>query len=45
MGSDDTGVDFVLGHAFLERFYTVFDAEHKKVGLASTDYTNAVVNN
>jgi cathepsin E len=45
LGSDNAGFDFVLGYTFLERFYSVYDAEGGRVGLATTEFTNAVVNN
>ncbi|KAJ3555658.1 hypothetical protein NM688_g2451 [Phlebia brevispora] len=39
-----TGFDFVDGMVFLERFYSVFDTGHNRVGLANTVFTKAVVN-
>ena len=45
LGSDSLGVDFVLGFTFLERFYSVYDADENRVGLASTPYSDSVVNN
>ncbi|KZV97331.1 acid protease [Exidia glandulosa HHB12029] len=39
-----SGLDFILGQFFLERFYSVFDSTGV-VGLAPTVFTNAVVNN
>ncbi|KAG2365248.1 aspartic peptidase A1 [Suillus spraguei] len=39
-----TGLDFVIGYVFLQRFYTVFDAERSRVGFAQTMFTDAFVN-
>ncbi|KAG2114236.1 aspartic peptidase domain-containing protein [Suillus discolor] len=38
------GFDFVNGYAFLERFYSVYDTAHSRVGLAKTSYTDATTN-
>lgn len=38
------GLDFINGYAFLERFYTVFDTTNKRVGFATTPFTNATTN-
>ena len=38
------GLDFVNGLAFLERFYAVFDTANKRVGLATTSFTDATTN-
>ncbi|KAG2363305.1 aspartic peptidase domain-containing protein [Suillus spraguei] len=40
------GIDFCLGYAFLQRFYSVFDAfsASPRVGFATTPYTNAFTN-
>ncbi|THH13076.1 hypothetical protein EW146_g7101 [Bondarzewia mesenterica] len=38
------GLDFINGLAFLERFYSVFDTDKKRVGLATTRYTYATTN-
>lgn len=35
------GVDFILGIAFMERFYTVFDAENTRMGFAYTKHTSS----
>ncbi|KAF8416785.1 aspartic peptidase domain-containing protein [Boletus edulis BED1] len=35
------GFEFVLGHTFLERYYSVFDTPNNRIGLAPTDYTHA----
>jgi len=36
--------NFVLGYAFLERFYTVYDATSNRIGIAITPWTTVVVN-
>lgn len=38
------GMDFFLGQAYLERFYSVFDTTNSRVGLAKTRYTYATTN-
>ena len=38
------GLDFILGMAFLERHYSVFDSANKLVGLATTSFTKATTN-
>ncbi|KAG2365242.1 hypothetical protein BDR07DRAFT_1277659 [Suillus spraguei] len=38
------GFDFIIGYVFLQRFYTVFDAERSRVGFAQTMFTDAFVN-
>ncbi|KJA16831.1 hypothetical protein HYPSUDRAFT_147208 [Hypholoma sublateritium FD-334 SS-4] len=38
------GFDFILGLAFLERFYAVFDTGSQTVGLANTTFTYATTN-
>lgn len=35
---------FVLGAAFLERFYSVYDTAHNQIGLATTQFTFAETN-
>jgi hypothetical protein len=35
---------FVLGMAFLERFYSVYDTGNQRVGLAKTPFTYAISN-
>ncbi|KAI0917457.1 hypothetical protein AcW1_007348 [Taiwanofungus camphoratus] len=38
------GLDFINGFVFLQRFYSVFDTGSAQVGLATTDYTDAMTN-
>ncbi|KIJ45028.1 hypothetical protein M422DRAFT_251682 [Sphaerobolus stellatus SS14] len=38
------GFDFVNGMVFLERFYSVFDTQNKRVGIAQTPFTFATTN-
>jgi hypothetical protein len=35
---------FICGMAFLERFYSVFDTAHNRIGLAATPFTHADTN-
>ena len=39
-----SGLNFVIGYTFLERFYSVFDSSDGSVGLATTSYTKATTN-
>ncbi|KAG1842529.1 acid protease [Suillus subalutaceus] len=39
-----SGLDFINGYCFLERFYSVYDTTNSRVGLATTDYTFATTN-
>ncbi|KAG2076959.1 acid protease [Suillus decipiens] len=39
-----SGMDFINGYTFLERFYTVFDTANSRVGFAKTSFTNATTN-
>ncbi|KAF9374971.1 hypothetical protein CPC16_000967 [Podila verticillata] len=39
-----SGLDFILGQVFMERFYTVFDNGNKQVGFATTTFTTATTN-
>jgi len=39
-----SGLDFILGQAFLERFYSVYDTANHRVGLAKTKFTHAKSN-
>jgi hypothetical protein len=34
-------LEFIVGMAFLQRFYSVCDIDNRRVGLASTRFTNA----
>jgi cathepsin E len=38
------GFDFINGYGFLERFYSVFDTANKRVGFATTPFTDATTN-
>jgi cathepsin E len=45
IGSDSgSGLDFINGQTFLERFYLVLDTANKRVGLANTTFTHATTN-
>ncbi|OAX43681.1 hypothetical protein K503DRAFT_765642 [Rhizopogon vinicolor AM-OR11-026] len=44
MSYNDSGVDFINGYFFLQRFYSVFDTTNFRVGFATTAYTNATSN-
>ena len=39
-----SGMDFICGMTFLERFYTVYDTGNSRLGLATTQFTNAIAN-
>ncbi|KAK2465527.1 hypothetical protein APHAL10511_002419 [Amanita phalloides] len=39
-----SGLDFIDGYTFLERFYSVFDTTNSRVGLATTPFTTATTN-
>ncbi|KII85701.1 hypothetical protein PLICRDRAFT_701179 [Plicaturopsis crispa FD-325 SS-3] len=39
-----SGLDFINGFTFLERFYSVFDTANKRVGFATTPFTTATTN-
>ena len=39
-----SGLDFINGYTFLERFYAVFDTTNGNVGLAATPITTATTN-
>ena len=36
-----TGMDFINGYNWLERFYFVYDAGNSQAGFATTPFTNA----
>jgi len=36
-----SGLDFINGFAFLQRFYSVYDTTNNRVGIATTQFTNA----
>ncbi|KAG2361260.1 aspartic peptidase domain-containing protein [Suillus spraguei] len=35
---------FIMGYTFMQRFYTVLDSDNRKVGFATTPFTNDVTN-
>ncbi|KAL5512902.1 hypothetical protein ACEPAH_3300 [Sanghuangporus vaninii] len=39
-----SGLDFINGFVWLQRFYTVYDTENSQIGIASTQYTKATSN-
>ncbi|KAH9847037.1 acid protease [Lenzites betulinus] len=39
-----SGLDFINGQTFLERFYAVFDTTNRRVGFANTPFTTATTN-
>jgi cathepsin E len=39
-----SGLDFIDGQAFLERFYMVFDTAGSQFGIAQTEFTFATTN-
>ncbi|KAI9441945.1 aspartic peptidase A1 [Lactarius psammicola] len=39
-----SGLDFINGYTFLERFYTVYDATNHRIGIATTAFTTATTN-
>lgn len=39
-----SGLDFINGMTFLERFYSVYDTGNKRVGFATTAFTDATSN-
>ncbi|KAG0705799.1 acid protease [Suillus ampliporus] len=39
-----SGLDFINGYCFLERYYSVYDTTNRRVGFATTEYTYATSN-
>ncbi|KAH9008776.1 aspartic peptidase A1 [Lactarius hengduanensis] len=39
-----SGLDFINGYTFLERFYSVFDYTNNRIGFATTPFTTATTN-
>ncbi|KAF8346604.1 aspartic peptidase A1 [Amanita rubescens] len=39
-----SGLDFIDGYTFLERFYSVFDTTNQRIGFATTPFTTATTN-
>jgi len=39
-----SGLDFIDGFGFLQRFYSVYDTSNSRLGLATTQFTNAETN-
>jgi hypothetical protein len=39
-----SGLDFINGYGFLERFYSVYDTTNNRVGFATTPFTDANTN-
>ncbi|EED79936.1 predicted protein [Postia placenta Mad-698-R] len=39
-----SGLDFINGFGWLQRFYSVFDTTNTQVGIATTPYTDATTN-
>ena len=39
-----SGLDFINGYTFLERFYSVYDTTNNRIGLATTPFTAATTN-
>ncbi|KAJ7367295.1 acid protease [Mycena albidolilacea] len=45
LGSNSgSGLDFIDGFGFLQRFYSVYDTTNSQVGFATTEFTNATTN-
>ncbi|KAJ7758106.1 acid protease [Mycena maculata] len=45
LGSDSgSGLDFIDGFGFLQRFYAVFDSTNSQIGFATTEFTDATTN-
>jgi cathepsin E len=39
-----SGLDFINGYPWLERFYAVFDTAGKRVGIVTTPFPDATTN-
>ncbi|KDQ06954.1 hypothetical protein BOTBODRAFT_39191 [Botryobasidium botryosum FD-172 SS1] len=39
-----SGFDFIMGYAFLERFYSYYDTTNSRMGFATTSFSNATTN-
>ncbi len=39
-----SGLDFINGYTFLERFYSVYDTTNNRIGFATTPFTTATTN-
>ena len=39
-----SGLDFINGDTFFERFYTVYDTTNSRIGVATTPFTTATTN-
>ena len=40
LGQDsDSGLSFINGYTWLERFYSVYDTANNRVGIANTEFT------
>ncbi|KAF8495728.1 aspartic peptidase domain-containing protein [Russula emetica] len=44
IGQPIPGLEFIAGLVFLERYYSVYDTDNLRVGLAPTQYTKAEIN-
>ncbi|KAJ7625265.1 acid protease [Mycena polygramma] len=42
--SSGSGLDFIDGFGFLQRFYSVYDTSNSRVGFATTEFTTATTN-
>ena len=44
MARENPGFRFTCGYVFLERFYSVFDTDNRRIGFAETRFTNSTIN-
>jgi hypothetical protein len=44
IGKRVPGLEFIAGMVFLERYFSVYDTQNHRLGLAPTRYTNAEIN-